>query len=138
MVRGLTLTVEAADAQLHTSGDADALRRLLVILLDNAIKYTNSGGAVTVRVGAERGHAVIDVQDTGIGIPAAERERVFDRFYRGADARARIDGSGLGLAIARGIVLRLHGAITSGPDRGRAGPPSASSCRSPRRPSEAE
>jgi signal transduction histidine kinase len=113
--RGLTLNVEAADAALRTPGHADALRRLLVILLDNALKYTNTGGAVTVRVAAEGHHAIIDVSDTGIGIPAAERERVFDRFYRGADARARIDGSGLGLAIARGIVLRHHGAITIGP-----------------------
>jgi two-component system OmpR family sensor kinase len=80
---------------------------LLRNLVDNAIKYTPSGGTVDVSVEARAGEVVVTVEDSGPGIPAAERERVFDRFYRvpGSDAA----GSGLGLAIIKSIAER-HGA----------------------------
>ncbi|HUL73168.1 MAG TPA: ATP-binding protein [Vicinamibacterales bacterium] len=115
--RSLSLTV-SAPAPVVVPGDPESLRRLLVILLDNAVKYTPSGGRVDVRLGAADGAAVIHVTDTGIGVDPAERARVFDRFYRGAAARQRAaDGSGLGLSIAKTIVERLRGtiALAAGP-----------------------
>jgi two-component system sensor histidine kinase TctE len=81
---------------------------MLSNLIDNAIRYTPAGGRITVRVQPEPAAGVVhlEVEDTGIGIPAAERERVLERFYRilGRDG----DGSGLGLAIVREIVT-MHG-----------------------------
>ncbi|QRX84403.1 ATP-binding protein [Glaciimonas sp. PAMC28666] len=83
---------------------------LLRNLLENAIRYTPVGGTVDVRVRAQSGTLLIEVEDTGPGIPEAERERVFDPFYRilGNDS----EGSGLGLSIVKSIVLRLHGTVT--------------------------
>lgn len=88
------------------AGVEDALRILAANLVDNAIRHTPAGGRVEVRVYREGDCATFEVADDGPGIPAAERERVFDRFYRGADLDAT--GSGLGLAIAR-QVAELHG-----------------------------
>jgi two-component system, OmpR family, sensor histidine kinase CiaH len=85
------------------------VRQLLVILLDNAVKFTSPGGEVTLSVRPEEGRATVTVADTGIGIPAGELPRIFDRFYRGDDARRRSDGAGLGLSIAKWIV-DAHGA----------------------------
>jgi two-component system OmpR family sensor kinase len=89
------------------AGDPTDLRTLLDNLVDNALRYTPGGGRVDVGVhGTETGVA-LTVSDTGPGIPTAERERVFDRFYRGA--ATAIPGSGLGLAIVKRIADR-HGA----------------------------
>ncbi|WP_291994411.1 ATP-binding protein [Candidatus Accumulibacter sp. ACC003] len=87
------------------SGDADALRILLGNLVGNAIRYTPPGGKVDVAVGENAGGAFVEVCDSGPGIPADERQRVFDRFYR----RAQTDqpGSGLGLAIVK-IIAERH------------------------------
>ncbi|HSN19371.1 MAG TPA: ATP-binding protein [Usitatibacter sp.] len=104
--RGLSLGVEGAPAV--ASGDANALRTLLENLLDNAIRYTPSGH-VTLRTGSAGGEAWLEVEDSGPGIPRAERERVFDRFYRG-EAIAT-GGSGLGLAIVRRIAERHRGRV---------------------------
>jgi len=114
--RGLELKWTFDDAPVIVTGSRESLRRLLVILLDNAMKYTPPPGSVSVRVStrSNRGDpsAVLEVVDSGPGIPVVDRPRVFDRFYRGADARqAAPDGSGLGLAIARTIVERDQGAI---------------------------
>lgn len=80
------------------------VERLVGILLDNAVRYTPRGGVVRVDVQSANGTAVLSVADTGIGIPAEEQQRVFERFFRGTAARAMSrDGSGLGLAIARWI-----------------------------------
>jgi two-component system OmpR family sensor kinase len=102
--RGLSLGVEAP-APVVVKGDAEALRAALENLVDNAIRYTPAG-RVTVRAFAEGGDAIVEVEDTGPGIPAAERARVFDRFYRGEGMAE--GGSGLGLAIVRRIAER-HG-----------------------------
>jgi len=89
-------------------GDAASLAVLLSNLLDNALRYTPDGGRVDVAVDrGDDGGAVLTVADTGPGIPVAERERVFDRFYRGEGAAAT--GSGLGLSIARRVAV-AHGA----------------------------
>jgi len=96
------------------------LRELASNLVDNAIRYTPSGGWIGVSVlKDEAGRAVLTVEDNGPGIPAAERTRVFDRFYRIGGSRS--DGAGLGLAIVAQIAAR-HGASielgTAGGDRG--------------------
>jgi two-component system OmpR family sensor kinase/two-component system sensor histidine kinase QseC len=91
----------------HVHGDASALRVLARNLVDNAVRYTPIGGRVQVRLDSELAQPVLIVDDSGPGIPAAERGRVFDRFYRGAGREE--GGSGLGLAIARGIASQ-HGA----------------------------
>lgn len=95
-----------ADA-VEVCGDADALRALVANLLDNAIKYTPAPGRVELTLLREGGLAVLRVDDSGPGVAANERERVFDRFFRSHDATA--SGSGLGLAIVKAIADR-HGA----------------------------
>ena len=90
-------------------GDEGRLRQMLLILLDNAIKYTSAGGKVTLQVRRRGKKAELSVADTGIGIPADQLGQIFDRFYRIDKARSRDQGgTGLGLAIARWIV-RAHG-----------------------------
>jgi signal transduction histidine kinase len=99
-------------APVQVLGDADRLRQLLLNLMTNAIKYTNSGGTVTVGLKHVQKRAVIEVRDTGIGIPADDLPRVFDRFYRVNKARTRErGGAGLGLAIAKSIALAHEGDI---------------------------
>lgn len=106
--------------------------RLIGILLDNALRYGHRGGRVDVRVQCEQEVAVLEVEDDGIGIPPTDRERVFDRFYRGDDARAhRSDGSGLGLAIAAWIAARHGGTIRV--DAGRTSVGTLVTVRLPRR-----
>ncbi|HMD41707.1 MAG TPA: ATP-binding protein [Candidatus Acidoferrum sp.] len=93
-------------------GDSSALERLFLTILDNAVKYTPSGGAVSVRAQIVDGQAIIEIEDTGLGIPADELARIFDRFYRADQSRSReIRGSGLGLAIARWIVEMHRGTV---------------------------
>jgi len=104
---GLSLAIEASEPVI-VRGEPDALRALLENLVDNAIRYTPSGG-VTVRATRDADDAVLEVEDTGPGIPDAERARVFDRFYRGESAAT--GGSGLGLAIVRRIAQRHRGRV---------------------------
>jgi signal transduction histidine kinase len=89
--------------------DGSQLTTLLNSLVDNALRHTPAGGRVDVRARVAQGHCVLQVADDGPGIAPAERERVFDRFYRGA-AQAAGGGSGLGLAIVKAVADR-HGAI---------------------------
>jgi two-component system phosphate regulon sensor histidine kinase PhoR len=94
---------------LHVIADAEKLMQVLLNLLDNALKYTDEGGAVDVEVEAGDGVAVIRVRDTGIGIPPADQPRIFERFYRVDRARSRaLGGTGLGLSIVKHIV-EAHG-----------------------------
>jgi len=90
-------------------GDREALERLVINLLDNAIKYNRIGGRVTVRLAEENSEAILEVVDTGIGIPAGSLNRVFERFYRVDKGRSRDEGgTGLGLAIVK-HVAQIHG-----------------------------
>src|SRR6185437_10944361 len=92
---------------LLIEADPDRLQQVLLILIDNALKHTASGGSIVLRVERQGNEVHIEVRDTGEGIPADQLPRVFDRFFRGDAARRRaVDGggAGLGLAIARSIV----------------------------------
>src|SRR5213075_955109 len=93
-------------------GDAALIRQLAMILLDNAVKFTDPGGEVHVSVATPDGTPTFSVDDTGIGIRQDELSRVFQRFFRGESARSRSDGAGLGLSIASWIA-REHGATIS-------------------------
>lgn len=96
--------------------DSASLRRLIGVLVDNAIRYSLPGGDVWLRVAPTAGAAELCVEDAGIGIAPAERARLFERFFRGAEARRREpDGSGLGLAIAAAIAARHGGTLTLEP-----------------------
>jgi len=101
--------------------DSDALRRAVLILIDNAVKYTPAGGAVKVELREEGGFAVVSVTDTGIGIAKKDIAHVFDRFWRADKVRSREQGgAGLGLAIAKWIVETHKGSISvdSAPGKG--------------------
>lgn len=89
--------------------DPALIRQLIMILLDNSVKFTPTGGYVTVRVFNRAGHAILEVRDTGTGISAEHLPHVFERFFRGDPARTRSEGAGLGLSIARWIAEQ-HGA----------------------------
>jgi len=111
----------AGDAQLTVTGEAMALRRALLNLVENALKYTPAGGTVELALAREGAEGVIRVRDTGVGIAAADLERIFDPFVRLDAARARATGgAGLGLAIARSIVAAHGGTLAgeSAPGRG--------------------
>ena len=106
MDKQVTLELDAVDAQVQ--GNATMLQILLRNLLDNAIRYTPSGGRVRVVLGKAESGVVLRVCDSGPGIPAEEREAVFRRFHRGAASQDQV-GSGLGLSIVHRID-ELHGA----------------------------
>ena len=89
-------------------GDPALTRQLLTIVLDNAIKYTETGGRVTIGVRGERERAMLVIEDTGIGISETALPNIFDRFYRSESARQRAEGAGLGLSIARWIADAQH------------------------------
>lgn len=96
-------------AEAPVIGDEGLIRQLLLVLLDNAIRHTESGGKVKVELTPEQGSWRIEVADTGTGIPLADQPYIFDRFYRANKARTReAGGSGLGLSIAKWIAT-LHG-----------------------------
>jgi heavy metal sensor kinase len=91
----------------------DRVRRLMLNLLDNALRHTPTGGRVDVRLSADQEFIAVEIEDTGCGIPPEQLPRVFDRFYRGDVSRGRATGgSGLGLAICRSIVETLDGEIS--------------------------
>jgi signal transduction histidine kinase len=93
-------------------GDSEALRRLILILIDNATKYTPQGGHVDVRLETAHDQATCTISDSGIGIAAADLPHIFDRFWRADKVRSRgMGGAGLGLSIARWITDRHHGSI---------------------------
>ena len=100
--------------------NAAGIRRLLLILVDNALKHTPAGGTVTVTAAAQNGGAILTVGDTGEGIAAGALPHIFERFYRGDPARVSGSGFGLGLSIAQAIA-QAHGseiAVESTPGAG--------------------
>lgn len=120
LARGQTLILEPFQPT-RVIGDEDRLKQLVLILLDNALKYTPAGGQVTLGLQCHGGSAEIIVRDTGVGIPSEDLPHVFERFYRADLARSRDPGgTGLGLPIARWIVEQHGGhiSLTSKPGQG--------------------
>jgi signal transduction histidine kinase len=109
--KGVQLTIDQFE-EAPVEGDPALIRQLIVILLDNAVKFSDAGGQVHVRVSMHERLPTFVVEDTGIGIKEEELSRVFQRFFRGETARSRTDGAGLGLSIASWIA-REHGAKIS-------------------------
>jgi two-component system OmpR family sensor kinase len=109
--KGVDLGVAREEA-LTMQANPAALRTVLSNLVDNAVRYTPAGGSVELSLAREGGDAVIEVSDSGPGIPAEERARVFDRFYRRSGDGP--EGSGLGLAIVKQVVERTGGSIALG------------------------
>ncbi|MCU4184541.1 PAS domain S-box protein [Acidiferrimicrobium sp. IK] len=111
---GVTLDVELSPAAAHSVLDADAgqIERALINVLGNAVKFTPRGGRVTLRAAVDDGTLDVAVADSGIGIGAAELDRIFERFYRSSESVKReIQGSGLGLPITRSIIEAHGGTI---------------------------
>jgi two-component system OmpR family sensor kinase len=100
---------------VSVTGEPEGLRILFRNLLENAIKYAPEGGTVDVAIHLQQGYAVVEIADSGPGIPVEERDRAFDRFYRVAEGT--VGGSGLGLAIAQSIARRHRATITLGKSR---------------------
>ncbi|MBI6547067.1 MAG: hypothetical protein HY692_09750 [Cyanobacteria bacterium NC_groundwater_1444_Ag_S-0.65um_54_12] len=93
-------------------GDRDRIQQVLINLVDNAIKFTPASGAVTLKLAQQAVDIVIEVSDTGIGIPEIDRPRIFDRFYRVDKSRSRVTGGvGLGLSIVKDIIVAHGGTI---------------------------
>ncbi|MGZ4454779.1 MAG: ATP-binding protein [Nocardioides sp.] len=111
-VRPLTVVLDLPDEPVPFMGDRDKMDRVVVNLVGNAVKFTPDGGEVRVSLHVEGEDGVIEVRDSGIGIPPSEQERLFKRFFRSSNAQKRaIPGSGLGLSIARAVVEKHGGSI---------------------------
>lgn len=109
----LDFSVETVPGPAFIRGDMSSLQRLLTIMLDNAVRYTQPGGSVNLRVTRKDGRIIFAIRDTGIGIAPEHQPRVFDRFYRVDHTRSSNSrGSGLGLALAKWIAEK-HGASIS-------------------------
>ncbi len=111
-LQGITLEVQITPNLPEINGDADRLNQVLHNLLDNALRYTPTGGRVTISAHPSDGGVKLRVQDSGPGIPAEDLPNVFERFYRGDKTRHRGEGgAGLGLAIAKSLIELHHGRI---------------------------
>jgi len=110
---GHEFVLDLPEEPLAAHADPDKLRQVFSILLDNALKYSPDGGTVTVGAERKRETVEVSVADQGIGIPQADQDQIFRKFYRGADADVRVGagGTGLGLFIARGLVTAMGGRI---------------------------
>jgi two-component system heavy metal sensor histidine kinase CusS len=110
--KGIRVTSELASGPVRVSGDPAAIERLLLIVIENAVKYTPAGGGILLNLSNGSGSARIEIRDSGIGISDKDLPHIFERFYRADQARSREPGgSGLGLAIAHWIVERHGGSI---------------------------
>lgn len=109
----LELHVELPEKEVRINGDFQAISQLTDNLTDNAIKYTNSGGTVSLKLECQDQMAVLTVTDTGIGISLQHQQRIFERFYRVDKARSReLGGTGLGLSIVKNIAEQHGGSIS--------------------------
>jgi two-component system phosphate regulon sensor histidine kinase PhoR len=116
----IELQSELADG-LVAMADEEGVHTILTNLIDNALKYTPSGGRITIRGRSSEGFVVVEVEDTGIGIAPQDQSRIFERFYRVDKARSReIGGTGLGLSIVKHLAQSFGGAVslTSQPGHG--------------------
>jgi signal transduction histidine kinase len=113
------IRVVAVEETVCGEWDAVRIERVLDNLLSNAIRYSPGGGEVTISVGRGRGDAWLTVADRGVGIPAGDLPRVFDRFHRGANVAGRIQGAGVGLAGVKQIVEQHGGSVSIESEEGR-------------------
>jgi signal transduction histidine kinase len=104
------------DPQVWAIADPDAVAQIVRILIDNALRHGPPGGAVRVETASAGGRPSIAVRDAGDGVPAGERDRIFERFERGSAAAGTTPGFGLGLAIARELARRMGGEVALDPD----------------------
>ena len=110
--RRLEISAEVPDEPVYVEANDPALRRLLLLLVDNAVKYTPAGGRIVVSLGRDAGGTTVAVRDSGIGIPESALPHVFERFYRVDESRNRdAGGTGLGLSIAKWLAERHHATI---------------------------
>lgn len=110
--KGVKLYSELIDSSVSIAGDSKSLRQLFDNLIDNAIKYTNSGGEVSILQNVENGLVSFQIKDTGLGITVEDQQRIFERFYRVDKGRSRdLGGTGLGLAIVKHIVDQHNGTL---------------------------
>jgi signal transduction histidine kinase len=109
--KGISLTAAAPDRDIVVLADRVRLQQVAANLIDNAVKYTPAGGRVTVEVLADSSRATIRVRDTGVGIPASELPRIWDRLFRGDTSRTE-RGLGLGLSLVKAVV-EAHGGSVS-------------------------
>jgi len=111
-VQDYEILFRSDESTVWVMADQGALRRVVNILVDNAVKYTSAPGRISVTLETEQENVVLSVSDTGVGIPECEQQKIFQRFYRVDKARSRtLGGAGLGLSIAHWIVERHRGSI---------------------------
>jgi two-component system, OmpR family, phosphate regulon sensor histidine kinase PhoR len=116
----ITLALDAPGESVPLRCDESLLRQVLVNLVENGVKYSPTGGGVELSLRNEPGRVAISVRDEGLGIPPAERERIFEKFYRvDAAMTLGIGGSGLGLYISRAIVAQMGGSLIVRPNPGK-------------------
>ncbi len=109
---GVELVVETANDLPAVAADPDKLRQVLTNLIDNAVKYSPDGGSVRVGLTPSGNCVRFRIEDQGLGIPPAEQERIFEKFFRLDPNLTRgVGGTGLGLYICRELVYRMHGRI---------------------------
>jgi two-component system phosphate regulon sensor histidine kinase PhoR len=106
--KGIDLISELSDLYLAVHVDRDLFAQAIINLLSNAVKYTPAGGEVRLRSRMHEREAIIEVSDTGLGIPAGSLPKIFDRFYRVPENNKAAEGTGLGLALVHYIVTELH------------------------------
>jgi signal transduction histidine kinase len=117
---GVTFHAAVAPEAASVRADPEALRQVLLNVLDNAVRYTERGGRVEVRAAREAGALVLEIADTGIGIAGEHLPRIFERFYRADPARSReLGGTGLGLAIVKHLVEAHGGRVSATSTLGR-------------------
>jgi len=110
----LTLTVDAPEDLPHVSADTQRLEQVLHNLLENAVKFTEPGGSITLRARVLGSSMELRVEDTGLGIVPADLPHIFERFYRADKARSReLGGTGLGLSIVKHIIQLHGGSVTA-------------------------
>src|SRR3989338_763706 len=109
LLKGVKISLSGEDIKVR--GDRERLTEAFINIIDNAIKYNRNSGSVEIKTGSKEGRAIISVEDTGIGIPESEKERIFDRFFRVDTSRSVVAGSGLGLSIVKAIINAHNGSI---------------------------
>ena len=106
--------VEDYDSDIHVYSNYSMVQQVVEILMENAVKYTNDDGEISITAYAEKSDVVMQIQNTGAGISPADIDKIFDRFYRGDKVRVYKEGNyGLGLSIAKSVVQKLGGAISA-------------------------